>query len=307
VAARATGPNCRLYVQGYRWKPTVKPHPHPTLYELRKCYKSHLLYFGRVEGGTMSNPDSTWRTASTTIPEAVKELEELRQQNAIHAWGANVAGVTTTNFDYPEAGVTPGATITGRFIVASKATDNGNGTWNYEYAIQNVNSDRAAGSFSIDLPPGATITNIGFHDVPAHSGEPYDGTDWTATVNPYSIIWRTTPHSTNANANAIRWGTLYNFRFTADVAPVQGAAIVSLFKPAAAPFPGSILGTAAVPNPLVTCVADFNVDGGIDGSDIAAFYAAWELGIPAADVNADGGVDGGDAEYFFGIWETGSC
>jgi hypothetical protein len=231
----------------------------------------------------------------------------VRQQHAIYAWPANDTGVAVSSFDYPEAGVTAGSTLTGRFLVASKATNNGNGTWNYEYAIQNVNSDRAAGEFSIDLPPGATVTNIGFHDVPAHSGEPFDGTDWTATVSPYAIKWRTTPHSTNANANALRWGTLYNFRFTADVAPATGSAALSLFKPAAANFPRAVVGDATVPNPTIGCVADFNRDGGVDGADVNSFFGAWEAGVPAADANLDGGVDGSDAEFFFLVWANGGC
>ena len=57
----------------------------------------------------------------------------------------------------------------------------------------------------------------------------------------------------------------------------------------------------------VGCPADFNADGGIDGSDIEAFFAVWESGEPAADVNGDGGVDGGDLEWFLVRWEAGGC
>ena len=55
------------------------------------------------------------------------------------------------------------------------------------------------------------------------------------------------------------------------------------------------------------CVADFNVDGGIDGADVAAFFEAWQGGDFLADVNADGGVDGGDAGDFMLLWTTGDC
>ena len=48
----------------------------------------------------------------------------------------------------------------------------------------------------------------------------------------------------------------------------------------------------------VPCPADFNQDGGVDGSDVVAFYAAWESGDPSADVNQDGGIDGGDVDTF---------
>jgi hypothetical protein len=93
----------------------------------------------------------------------------------------------------------------------------------------------------------------------------------------------------------------------------------------------SVLGSAALPGQVVTatatdaatastsefsacvtavgssCPADFNRDGGVDGSDVEAFFVAWESGENAADVNGDGGVDGGDAEYFFVRWEAGGC
>jgi len=55
------------------------------------------------------------------------------------------------------------------------------------------------------------------------------------------------------------------------------------------------------------CAADFNNDGGVDGSDVAAFFESWEAGAPAADVDANGGVDGGDVEFFFGVWSAGGC
>ncbi|MCX5690818.1 MAG: hypothetical protein NTV94_13720 [Planctomycetota bacterium] len=53
------------------------------------------------------------------------------------------------------------------------------------------------------------------------------------------------------------------------------------------------------------CIADFNLDGGVDGSDVEAFFAAWEGGDSSADLNFDGGVDGGDVETFFARWEAG--
>ncbi len=55
------------------------------------------------------------------------------------------------------------------------------------------------------------------------------------------------------------------------------------------------------------CPADYNMDGGIDGQDVQAFYADWELGLTPADVNQDGGVDGADVQFFFEVWEAGGC
>lgn len=55
----------------------------------------------------------------------------------------------------------------------------------------------------------------------------------------------------------------------------------------------------------VQATGDFNGDGGIDGSDVAAFFEAWETGDAPADVNSDGGIDGSDVEWFFERWEAG--
>jgi hypothetical protein len=58
---------------------------------------------------------------------------------------------------------------------------------------------------------------------------------------------------------------------------------------------------------ITPCVADFNGDGGIDGGDVDAFFAAWEAGATQADVNHDGGVNTTDAALFFERWERGGC
>ena len=55
------------------------------------------------------------------------------------------------------------------------------------------------------------------------------------------------------------------------------------------------------------CPADFNQDGGVDGSDVESFFLAWESGDTVADVNFDGGVDGSDIETFFVAWQNGGC
>jgi hypothetical protein len=58
---------------------------------------------------------------------------------------------------------------------------------------------------------------------------------------------------------------------------------------------------------ITGCIADYNQDGGIDGSDVDVFFADWINGLPAADANADGGVDGADVSTFFTAWSAGGC
>ena len=59
--------------------------------------------------------------------------------------------------------------------------------------------------------------------------------------------------------------------------------------------------------PRVPARADFNQDGGVDGSDVEAFFNEWENGLGCADVNLDGGIDGADVEFFFAVWQEGGC
>ncbi|MCA9252381.1 MAG: hypothetical protein KDA54_14750, partial [Phycisphaerales bacterium] len=75
------------------------------------------------------------------------------------------------------------------------------------------------GSFTVPIDSGAVVTNIGFRDVDYHSGEPYSDVDWPGTKIGGNVTWSTETFATNADANAIRWGTMYNFRFDANVGP----------------------------------------------------------------------------------------
>lgn len=148
----------------------------------------------------------------------------VREKAAIEAWAASDATVRLT--DMVVAGE-------GRVIVGVKTTSLGGGLTHYEYAIQNINFDRGFGSVTINAAGATTVTNIGFHDVDYHSGEPFDGTDWVGTFDGQNITWATTPYGTNQNANALRWGTLYNFRFDSDAAPGDGTIELGIFKPGA--------------------------------------------------------------------------
>lgn len=55
------------------------------------------------------------------------------------------------------------------------------------------------------------------------------------------------------------------------------------------------------------CRADYNLDGGVDGMDLEAFFVEFVDGLPAADVNCDGGTDGPDIESFITSWQRREC
>lgn len=188
----------------------------------------------------------------------------------------------------------------GRFTVASRAADNGDGTWSYEYAVHNMNADRSASSFSVPIPDGVTITSIGFHDVEHHSGEPYSGDDWPAAEGGGAVTWSTDDFATDPNANAIRWGTMFNFRFIANTGPAQANATVGFFKPGmASSMTATVMAPAEAP-----CVGDFNGDGVVNGADLATTLS--QFGGPgSADIDNSGSVDGVDIAFLLANW--GSC
>ncbi len=145
-----------------------------------------------------------------------------REVPALLAWAAQDPDVAVSTFDVPGDG---------RMILASKVKGLGPGRWSYEYALYNMNSHRSARSFSVPVHPDAQLTQVGFHDVDYHSGEPYTNTDWDFLFAGGEAVWSTSTFDEDENANALRWGTTYNFRFVANSEPVFVAADVGLFRP----------------------------------------------------------------------------
>lgn len=202
--------------------------------------------FARV---TFSDPGTGTYVMTITSP----ALNRGQGKPAVMAWQDADASVTVTNVRVPNEGL---------FIVAAKATSVGGGFWHYEYAVENLNSDRAGLWYRVPLPAGALVQNVGFHDVDYHSGEPQVGTDWTPTVLNNAVVWSTESHATNENANALRWSTLYNFRFDANVGPSPTNAMIGLFKPGT---PAQVEFTTIGP---ALGFMDCNGNGRVDGCDV---------------------------------------
>ncbi|QQS09431.1 MAG: hypothetical protein IPK69_02055 [Phycisphaerales bacterium] len=229
----------------------------------------------------------------------------VQQQVAMRAWAAADPSVTIVEADYDA-----GAGLMARFVVGSKVTDNGDGTWTYVYAVHNVNSDRSAASFVVPKS-GATISATGFHDVFSHSGEPYDNTDWAFSESPNEIRWSCGATSDqNANANALRWGTCYTYWFTATEGPSNGDASIVFFKPGNG---GNALNVSVpVPGGTPACVADVDdgsgtgaSDGAVTIDDLLYYISLFQGGVAAADVDdgtgtgtTDGAVTIDDLLYF---------
>lgn len=222
----------------------------------------------------------------------------VRERPAILAWQAADPTVGIAVADVPGDG---------EIYIGTKATNLGGGQWHYEIAVFNLNSDRAIGGLEVKLPDWATVSTIGFHDVDYHSGEPYSNTDWTSSIREKGVSWTTDGYTENANANALRWGTLYNFRFDTNAAPTfVTEAALTLFKPGT---PTTI--TVPFSNGAYR-LGDMNCDGALNFKDINPFVqglgdpAAWLAAHPGCpienlDLDGNGIVNFKDINPFVGL------
>jgi hypothetical protein len=177
----------------------------------------------------------------------------------------------------------------GWFFYGSKASDLGGGETRFEYAVQNISSDRSGGSFTIPLPGGSVVTDASFAAPAYHSGEPYSNTAWTIDIASDSITFSSPEtFAQNQNTNALRWGSLYNFGFTVNKEAGEGQAELGLFKPGAI---GSVMLDVAVPAGESGCnAADISAEFGVlNANDIIDFVNGFNASAAIADVSPVGG------------------
>jgi hypothetical protein len=223
------------------------------------------------------------------------------QQAAIQGWNSFDSNAKTVDHLVPNEG--------GKFIIGYTTTSLGGGQYRYEFAVYNMNSYRGAASFSVPVPMGAVVTNVGFHDVNYHSGELFDNTDWSSTVGSTSVMW-TSPQTfvQNPNTNALRWSTTYNFRFDCNVPPVKGDVSLGYFRTGS---PSSSAISAAIPRPCA-CLTDMNANGAIDAEDISLFVRSYTGADPysiCADIAAPSGapLTAADLAGFVSALVNGGC
>ncbi len=240
------------------------------------------------------NNNASWRAVTFNQTSWAPTLSGAtsQQKTAMEAWRVYNPAVTTSNIDIINDG---------RMIVGFYVRDNGDGTYRYEYAVQNMNSHRAGQSFSVPVPAGVTVTNIGFHDVNYHSGDPTVGTDWASSVSGGAITWSAQTYAQNVNANALKFATLYNFWFDSNTAPTQANATIGLFRPGAAGEPTSVSTLVKTPGPLPVAPADLNGDFVVDGADLSILLNNWG-GTGLGDIDASGSVDAADLAAMLNAW-----
>ncbi len=217
--------------------------------------------------------------------------QTFRETPAIYAWQSHDADVVINEAEWPGEG---------RMIVASKATDLGNGTWRYDYGLYNQNSDIAASGFSV--PVNTATSNHGFNDVDYY--DVVDGNilpdDWTATEGGSSVSWSTQTFDDTQWANAVRWGTMYNFWFETDSPPTMGDTTISSFKGDQTLVIGGIVPTAAA-----GCPADFTGEGDLNFLDVSAFLNAFGKSHPSADFTGEGDFNFLDVSAFLAAFGEG--
>lgn len=233
-----------------------------------------------------------WREATITAGQLSLTGAVRVAEPALTAWQEVHSDVELDTFSTVFDGV---------FHAAARAVDTGAG-WRYDYAVFNLNSQLAAGSFRV--PGAGSASNFTFHDIDYHSGEPIDGTDWALALTASDAEWSTESSLVDPNANALRWGTTYSFGFTSSDAPTAGSVVLTPFYPGMSPNP-----TFSLPVPDGTSGATFvrgdsNSDLTVDVADVIFTLAAQFVpGSPtyacvdAADANDDGAEDISDAIF----------
>ncbi|MBS0197947.1 MAG: hypothetical protein JSR77_14420 [Planctomycetes bacterium] len=252
--------------------------------------------------GFLSNPGSAQRQGALQPPTNVSATDGQGCNSIRVTWNASayayrydIYRATTNNFatsqfratvfgtSYEETGI-PANTTYWYWVIAGSQCASASGA---------PDSGRAGGALSFYLQPQThsvfenanttfsaaalgAVTYRWYHGVTALTDSAhYSGTD-TTTLTIYGC--------TNADAG------LYRLFATSPCGNVFSANSTLTVEPPPA------------------CAADFNGDGGIDGSDLQAFFAAWEnQSDPRADVNQDGGIDGADVDAFYVIWENQIC
>ena len=174
------------------------------------------------------------------------------------------------------------------------------------------------------------------------SGPAYSGTPAVYTISPtvpQQVIGFTPGTGNDHSANVLRWGTLFNFRFTSDAAPVVGNATIGLWRPGtgtsvaiaglipggqttgaccagtsctittsagcAGTFQGAVSACGTISNPTTCCPANYNGLNGVTVQDIFDFLAGFFASDPRADFDHIGGITVQDIFRFLAAWFAG--
>jgi len=232
---------------------------------------------------TGGRPGGTWRLDFRQVVSDVGPIHD--------AWEG------TTDVVLPQGELTDD----GRCYLAAKAIDMGDGTHRYTYALYNLDMDRGVQSFSVNVPVGVAVSNVGSH-ASASDQDGYSNAAWISSRDGSTLRWATETFAENPAANPLRWGTLHTFWFDAAAAPVDREVRISEYNPGGA---GEHVGTSVGPAGTSTAVSfkrsDVDGNGVTEMSDAMTILSYLFLGgaslpcLDAADVNDSNSLDVSDA------------
>ncbi len=190
-------------------------------------YRFESWYLARQDINILNSMAST--AASFTRPSTVWVVggqTNYRLGPVIDRWvdpAAPGANARTTMVSTPE----------GNVKVAVKAVDLGNGQWRYHYAAMNLDFARARTEGT--EPNIRVLSNLGFDyiRIPVDSATVSDFTfsdgdtdaqnDWLAEVRDGRLQF-----TAATRGNALNWGTMFRFSFTANQAPADGSVFLHI-------------------------------------------------------------------------------
>ena len=228
--------------------------------------------------------------------------DTFSQRSAIFAWADHGMGPDMQDDQVMiSSGNLPGD---GVVHVASKATSQGDGTWRYDYAVQNQNAARCIRSVRIPIGYNRNAEDPYFHDVEYidEVDNQIDGTDWGFSIVSGYAGWDAgASFDEDQFANAIRWGTTYTYSFVSQHAPVEKQVELGLFvDDGSGPILMPVVAPVAGP-----CLADMNADGILNFFDISVWLNAYTNGDLNADFTGDGVFNFFDASAFLNAFNQG--
>jgi archaellum component FlaG (FlaF/FlaG flagellin family) len=200
------------------------------------------LTVNEAQISTSVNPGATFLFESWYLArEDINIYNSMGTVASTQNWSGTVWGISATTYKLDSAidrWVSPTAPPAnaknselavgeGHARLAVKVTDNGNGTWRYDYAVMNFDFARAVtqgaepnlkvlgnkgfDSFSVPLAAGAVVSATRFSD-----GDLNAGNNWTVDSSGGQVIW-TAPVSDPD----LDWGTLFAFSVTVNTPPAN--------------------------------------------------------------------------------------
>ncbi|MEZ6243364.1 MAG: GC-type dockerin domain-anchored protein [Phycisphaerales bacterium] len=239
-------------------------------------YFAELQYVAADDASAGAGANNASSRALTLLPNLSFALLGSTQSEtpAILAWADSDPDVVVQTVDIEGDG---------RFHIAAKVVDQGDGTWRYHYVIHNQSSNLSAAGIYIPVVV-AQVYDPDFHAPQYHSGSPVSNDPWAFWIGNASVAWFTDPYSpgNDQSANAVRWGTTYTFSLTTESRPTTSDVTIALFRP------GGVQSSFTVPLPTPGLQFCSGADiaepfGQLDFSDVVAFLTAFSQGLPIAD------------------------